>query len=63
MSFLLDQKGPKNQGSFEICLSSLRNSGKTKTRLAIAWLRQFVFLIGISSSTPGGKFQNGYFKK
>jgi hypothetical protein len=28
MSFLLDQKGPKNQGPTEICLSSLRNSGK-----------------------------------
>jgi hypothetical protein len=28
MSFLLDQKGPKNQGSTEICLISLRISGK-----------------------------------
>jgi hypothetical protein len=28
-SFLLDQKGPKNQGSSEICLSSFRNFGKT----------------------------------
>ena len=52
MSFLLDQKGPKNQGPTEICLSSLRNSGKTKTRPAVAVLRQFVFLIGISLSAP-----------
>jgi hypothetical protein len=52
MSFLLDQKGPKNQGPIEICLSNLRNSGKTKTRHAIAWLKQFVFLIGIPSSAP-----------
>ena len=29
MSFLLDQKGPKNQGLSEICLISLRNFGKT----------------------------------
>jgi hypothetical protein len=52
MSFLLDQKGPKNQGPNEICLSSSRNSGKTKTRPAGAWLKQFVFLIGISSTVP-----------
>jgi hypothetical protein len=26
-------------------VSSLKNSGKTKTRPAVAWLRQFVFLI------------------
>jgi hypothetical protein len=59
MSFLLDQKGPKNQGSSEICLISFRNSGKTKTHTAGAWFGQFVFLIGISSTTPGGKFLNG----
>jgi hypothetical protein len=61
MSFLLDQKGPKNQGSIEICLSNLKNSGKTKTRPSVAVLKQFVFLIGISSISPAGKFQNGRF--
>ena len=62
MFFLLDQKEPKNQGQTEICLSRLRNSGKTKTRPAAAGLKQFVFLFGISSPTPGGKFQMAVLK-
>jgi hypothetical protein len=52
MSFLLDQKGLINQGPTEICLSSIRNFGKTKTRHVVARLRQFVLLIEISLSTP-----------
>ena len=54
-SFFLDKKGTKKSRPIEICLISLRNSGKTKTRPAVAWLRQFVFLIGISSSAPAPK--------
>jgi hypothetical protein len=40
MSFLLDQKGPKNQGSIEICLSHLRN------------FRKIIFFSEISSIAP-----------
>ena len=50
MSFLLDQKGPKNQGPTKICLSRLRNSGKKYFSSK--------FLI----YSRDAKFQNGRFK-
>jgi hypothetical protein len=49
MSFVLDQKGPKNQGPIEICRSSLRNSGKKH------------FSSGFLRLLSDGKFQNGRF--
>jgi hypothetical protein len=50
MSFLLDQKGPKNQGSTEICLSYLRNPGKK------------YFSTGFPRPLFSGKFLNGQTK-
>jgi hypothetical protein len=51
VSFLLDQKGPKNQGSSEICLSSLRNPGKK------------YFSAGFLLPPFFGKFLNGQTKE
>jgi hypothetical protein len=51
MSFLLDQKGPKNQGPIEICRSNLRNFGKKY------FSAEFLRLL------RDGKFQNGRLKK
>jgi hypothetical protein len=50
VSFLLDQKGPKNQGPIEICLTSLRNFGKKY------FSAKFLRLL------RDGKFQNGRLK-
>jgi hypothetical protein len=41
--FFLDEKVAKKSRPTEICLIRLQNSGKTKTRHAGAWLKQFVF--------------------
>jgi hypothetical protein len=60
--FFLDEKVAKKSRPTEICLVRLRNSGKTKTRPAIAGLKQFVFLIGISSSNLFDKFLNAVLK-
>ena len=60
--FFLDEKVTKKSRPTEICLVRLRNSGKTKTRPAVAWLKQLVFLIGISSSNLFDKFLNAVLK-
>jgi hypothetical protein len=60
--FFLDEKVTKKSRPTEICLINIRNSGKTKTRPAVAVLKQFVFLLGISSSNLDDKFLNGRYE-
>jgi len=60
--FFLDEKVAKKSRPTEICLVRQRNSGKTKTRPAVAGLKQIVFHFGISSSNLFDKFLNAVLK-